>query len=35
MAPGGVEPSTSKGVYVFKMNGRNGALSLIQVVQIG
>jgi 6-phosphogluconolactonase len=33
-APGGVVDSTSKGVYVFNMNGRNGALSLIQVVEL-
>jgi hypothetical protein len=31
-APGGVDPSTSEGIYVFNMNGRNGDLSLIQVV---
>jgi 6-phosphogluconolactonase len=33
-APGGVVNSTSKGVYVFKMNGRNGALTLVQVVEL-
>jgi hypothetical protein len=25
-APGGVQPSTAKGIYVFKMNGRTGGL---------
>jgi 6-phosphogluconolactonase len=29
-APGGVVDSTSVGVYVFKMNGRNGALTLVE-----
>jgi 6-phosphogluconolactonase len=33
-APGGVADSTSKGIYVFRMNGRNGALSLTQVVEL-
>lgn len=33
-APGGVVPSTSRGVYVFKMNGRTGALTLVQVVEL-
>ncbi len=33
-APGGINPSTSKGVYVFKMDGRNGALELVQVVEL-
>lgn len=34
IAPGGVKPSTSKGVYVFRMNGSNGALTLLQVVEL-
>src|SRR5438132_2688289 len=33
-APGGVAPSTALGIYVFKMNGRTGGLSLIQVFDI-
>jgi 6-phosphogluconolactonase len=33
-APGGVVPSTAKGVYVFKMNGRTGALSQVQVFDL-
>jgi 6-phosphogluconolactonase len=33
-APGGVAPSTAKGISVFKMNGRTGALSLIQVFEL-
>src|SRR5262245_36487389 len=32
-APGGEKPSTAKGVYVFRMNGRNGALTLTQIVE--
>lgn len=31
-APGGTKPSTSVGIYVYKMTGANGALSLIQTV---
>src|SRR5204863_1073385 len=31
-APGGVVPSTALGIYVFKMNGATGGLSLIQTV---
>jgi 6-phosphogluconolactonase len=30
-APGGTAPSTAKGIYVFKMDGRTGGLSLIQI----
>jgi 6-phosphogluconolactonase len=33
-APGGTQPSTSKGIYVFKMNGRTGGLSQIQLFEI-
>ena len=33
-APGGVRPSTARGIYVFKMDGRTGGLSLIQVFDI-
>jgi 6-phosphogluconolactonase len=33
-APGGTRPSTAKGVYVFKMNGRTGALSPVQVFEL-
>jgi len=33
-APGGVEPSKSVGVYAFKMNGRDGALTQIQAVPL-
>ncbi|MDQ6674678.1 MAG: lactonase family protein [Chloroflexota bacterium] len=33
-APGGSQPSTAKGIYVFKMNGRNGRLRLVQVFDI-
>jgi 6-phosphogluconolactonase len=33
-APGGINPSTSKGIYVFKMNGTDGALSPVQVVEL-
>src|SRR5262245_29206548 len=33
-APGGTAPSTALGIYVFKMNGRNGALTLQQVEEI-
>jgi 6-phosphogluconolactonase len=33
-APGGVQPSTARGIYAFKMDGRTGALSLIQVFEI-
>jgi len=32
-APGGTKPSTAEGIYVFKMNGRNGALELRQIVR--
>jgi 6-phosphogluconolactonase len=30
-APGGKVPSTAKGIYVFKMDGRTGGLDLIQI----
>jgi 6-phosphogluconolactonase len=30
-APGGIQPSTARGIYVFKMDGRTGGLSPIQV----
>ena len=33
-APGGVTPSTAKGIYAFKMDGRTGGLSLIPVFDI-
>src|SRR5229473_6045247 len=33
-APGGTQPSTAKGIYAFKMDGRTGGLSLIQVFDI-
>jgi 6-phosphogluconolactonase len=33
-APGGIKPSTAEGISVFKMNGRTGGLSLIQVFKI-
>jgi 6-phosphogluconolactonase len=33
-APGGIIPSTSKGIYVFRMDGRTGGLSLVQVVEL-
>jgi 6-phosphogluconolactonase len=33
-APGGLVPSTAKGIYAFKMNGRTGGLSQIQVFEI-
>ena len=33
-APGGTKPSTAKGIYVFKMDGRTGGLSLIQIFEI-
>src|SRR5882762_7440399 len=33
-APGGTQPSTAKGIYVFKMNGRTGGLSQIQLFEI-
>ena len=33
-APGGIQPSTAKGIYVFKMDGRSGALSLVQIFDI-
>ena len=33
-APGGIVPSTARGIYVFKLNGRTGGLSLIQVFAI-
>src|ERR1700730_11478419 len=33
-APGGTKPSTARGIYVFKMNGRTGGLSSIQVFDI-
>jgi 6-phosphogluconolactonase len=33
-APGGLVPSTAKGVYVFKMDGRTGALSLLQIFEV-
>jgi 6-phosphogluconolactonase len=33
-APGGTQPSTARGIYVFKMNGRTGGLSQIQVFDI-
>ena len=33
-APGGVKPSTARGIYAFKMDGRTGGLSLIQVFDI-
>jgi 6-phosphogluconolactonase (cycloisomerase 2 family) len=34
MAPGGTQPSTSKGVYVFKMDGATGALTPVQLFEI-
>ncbi len=33
-APGGINPSTSKGVYVFKMNGHTGGLSLVESIEL-
>jgi 6-phosphogluconolactonase len=33
-APGGINPSTSKGVYVFKMNGHTGGLSLVEIIEL-
>ena len=33
-APGGTQPSTARGIYAFKMNGRTGGLSLIQVFDV-
>jgi len=33
-APGGTQPSTSKGIYVFKMDGATGALTPVQVFEI-
>jgi 6-phosphogluconolactonase len=33
-APGGIQPSTARGIYAFKMDGRTGGLSLIQVFAI-
>ena len=33
-APGGTVPSTARGIYVFRMNGRNGSLDLVQVFAI-
>jgi 6-phosphogluconolactonase len=33
-APGGTQPSTARGVYVFKMNGRTGGLSQIQIFEV-
>ena len=33
-APGGIVPSTAKGIYVFKMNGSDGGLSPVQVFVI-
>jgi 6-phosphogluconolactonase len=33
-APGGTQPSTARGIYVFKMDGRTGGLSQIQVFDI-
>jgi len=30
-APGGTQPSTARGIYVFKMDGRTGRLTLLQV----
>jgi len=33
-APGGIKPSTSKGVYVFKMNGQTGGLSLVESFEL-
>jgi 6-phosphogluconolactonase len=33
-APGGVAPSTAKGVYVFKMDGHTGGLSRIQIFDL-
>jgi 6-phosphogluconolactonase len=32
-APGGVRPSTALGIYVFKMDGRNGGLTPVQIVK--
>ena len=32
-APGGIAPSKAEGIYVFRMNGRNGSLSLAQIVR--
>jgi 6-phosphogluconolactonase len=33
-APGGTAQSTAKGIYVFKMNGRTGGLTQIQLFEI-
>ncbi|MGI9146541.1 MAG: lactonase family protein [Chloroflexota bacterium] len=33
-APGGTQPSTARGIYVFRMNGRTGRLSQIQVFDL-
>jgi 6-phosphogluconolactonase len=33
-APGGINPSTSKGVYVFKMNGHTGGLSPVESIEL-
>src|SRR5262249_17223428 len=33
-APGGMKPSTAKGIYVFKMDGRTGGLTQIQIFEI-
>jgi 6-phosphogluconolactonase len=33
-APGGIKPSTAKGIYVFKMDGRTGGLTQIQIFEI-
>jgi len=33
-APGGEAPSSSKGIYVFKMDGATGGLTQIQVFEI-
>src|SRR5207248_1330784 len=33
-APGGIQPSTARGIYVFKMDGGTGGLTEIQVVEI-
>ena len=33
-APGGQQPSTSRGIYVFKMDGGSGSLSPVQVFEV-
>ena len=33
-APGGQRPSTSRGIYVFKMDGGSGSLSPVQVFEV-